>query len=261
MFPKTIHTLPCDLPEDNHVVVVSADLDGFTEAEQALYHSWLTPRESARVNAIKFPEAAQCSLLGRAIVRAVAAQWRHTSPDLVEISYQESGKPVLDSVGNSSLHFSITHHRNQVAVTFARNPLGVDLESPMQEDKIKLARRYFVPQETEFMEAHKGQERNEYFTWLWTLKEAEVKRIGGAMAHVMGKAGFEFLPPEGAAGIKAIRRIGHPEDSTSYQLYRTQVGMLLSLACSTPFITGTNLWIGRPNTGYQHSVPSLLAQT
>ncbi|WP_020408024.1 4'-phosphopantetheinyl transferase family protein [Hahella ganghwensis] len=253
MLTEKVQAFPSEAPSDHQILVILAKVSDIDEPEESLYFDWLTRAEIQRVRSFRDLTASRCSLLGRAMVKAVAAQWLKTSPQDVCITYLESGKPVLQEATSNQWHFSVTHHQDCVAVAFANAPLGIDLETPQKQDRIKLARRYFLPEESHHLASLEGSERSEYFTWLWTLKEAEVKRCGSALAHVMGKAGFKIAPPR----IYAT----DASQAISYYLYRSSDQALLSLACSTLSVSVPECFLGRPYTGYQRTSLDLVAKT
>jgi len=222
-----------------------------TLAEQ--YLQWLTEPERKRIAAIKDPTTALNSLLGRAAARFVAALWWHLSPREVKIVQHSSGKPELYNVRSPSLHFSITHHRHWVAVAFARVPIGVDIEYPSQTDRMKLAQRFFLTDEFEWLCTLPDSDRGRSFTRLWTLKEAEVKRIGSALVRVMGRVGFAFdnhrIQVKGSTSL------------ASYGLHELAGGMLLALAQTTPTIASATFLQGLPKLGYQTISPLSLASS
>ncbi len=243
------------------VVLVDTNTLGMSEIE--LYRQWLGPAEQARIAAIKDAGAAANSIVGRALARSMAGLWWGCSPQAVNMAESESGKPHLrgpDQTSDSDqllcqplLHFSVTHHRHWVAVAFALTAVGIDIEYPVETDRLKLARRFFLDAESARLEALSGPDRNRYFTYLWTLKEAEVKRTGSALARVMGQVGFAIEAPK-------ITRIGASTVS-SYQLYKSSDAMLLALAHSSASMSEPVFLQGHPLVGYQTFTPEPVASS
>ena len=104
-----------------------------------------------------------------------------------EILRTARGKPYF--AGNSSVHFSVSHSGDFVAVAFGQSPVGLDLQQhkcrgfETRDDAVsrhrKLASRYFHPQEQAYLESDPW----EGFFRIWTAKESCVKRTGRGIDH------------------------------------------------------------------------------
>ena len=240
------------LHTEHQSLVLLSDVRELTDAFAEQYLQWLTESEQQRIAAIKDPATANNSLLGRAVARSIAALWWRLVPGDVDIVQTAGGKPELRYHKPPPLHFSVTHHRHWVAVAFARAPVGVDIEYPSQTDRLKLARRFFLADEYEWLCSLPAADQNHSFTRLWTLKEAEVKRTGSALARVMGQVGFIF-------GHNQILVKGAVNEAR-YGLYEMDDGMLLALALSTSTSgTSPTFLQGFPHSGYQTLMPRSLA--
>jgi phosphopantetheine--protein transferase-like protein len=89
---------------------------------------------------------------------------------------EENGKPGLRQAG--SWHCNASTIRGESLLAIAPFPVGVDwehLDRRVSEERI--ARRYFSPEEADWMTARPGERRFRFFQ-LWTAKEAAVKLDG-----------------------------------------------------------------------------------
>lgn len=93
--------------------------------------------------------------------------------------YNAHGKPELlfaHTPEAQSLHFSLSHCREAVAVVVDTQPVGIDVEVFGRYTDL-LARHVFSPQELAALPTE-AEERDRHFTLLWTQKEAVAKLTG-----------------------------------------------------------------------------------
>lgn len=98
----------------------------------------------------------------------------HNNPDY-DIAVSESGKP-YDK--NSDVHFSLSHSGMFAVAAFDECDIGIDIEIPRKVD-LKLAKRFFSPEETVLLNASPVPEKQ--FLRTWTRKEALIKAYGKAL--------------------------------------------------------------------------------
>ena len=92
--------------------------------------------------------------------------------DLV-FSYNEHGKPMLKEVSN--IHFSISHCKEAIAVAVADRPVGIDVET-LRMPSEALAEK--VMDKGEKLRFDISDTPEDFFTAIWTAKEAEMKCRG-----------------------------------------------------------------------------------
>lgn len=92
--------------------------------------------------------------------------------DLV-FSFNEHGKPMLKEV--SSIHFSISHCKEAIAVAVADRPVGIDVET-LRMPSEALAEK--VMDEGEKLRFDISDTPEDFFTAIWTAKEAVMKCRG-----------------------------------------------------------------------------------
>lgn len=93
-------------------------------------------------------------------------------PDTCPIERTEKGKPYFPS--RPEVCFSVSHSGDYWACAVAEQPLGLDLQKHKGGRLEDIARRFFHPQEADWLE------RNgiEYFYDVWAAKESYVKWTG-----------------------------------------------------------------------------------
>ncbi len=87
-----------------------------------------------------------------------------------EILRDDMGKPYLE--GNP-LHFNVSHSEEYLAIAVSEEPVGVDIQEP-KNIKDGMYRKVVQSEETELI----GENRQQDFLRLWTLKESFVKAEG-----------------------------------------------------------------------------------
>ena len=157
------------------------------------------------------PEAEKRLSLGAGLLLARAMTDAGLDPD-AEPALGANGKPFFPGTG---FHYSLSHSGTVALCAVADREVGVDVEQMRETDFLKLARRFFAPEEYELIAAAKPPEENNYelritnyelFFRIWTLKESFIKATGEGMSRPLGS--FAVLP--GADGI-ALLVDGKPE--------------------------------------------------
>lgn len=100
------------------------------------------------------------------------------NPDY-DIAVSESGKP-YDK--NSDTHFNLSHSGMYAAAVFDECDVGIDIEVQRNVD-LKLAGRFFSPEETALLNASSSPEKQ--FLHTWTRKEALIKAYGKPLSCML----------------------------------------------------------------------------
>ncbi len=97
------------------------------------------------------------------------AQKELNTNDGLEISRDKNDKPYFKN--HPDFHFNISHSEDLIAVAFSSSPVGVDIEK-LRDVNLKIAERRFCEEEKAFIK------NNQDFFYVWTRKEAYLKRTG-----------------------------------------------------------------------------------
>ena len=92
--------------------------------------------------------------------------------------FESLGKPFF--LYNNKLHFSISDSKQYIAIVLNDKRVGIDIEY-LRENKKEIAKRNFHPKEVEYLDKYVGNEYDQAFTQLWTIKEAYVKMTGAGI--------------------------------------------------------------------------------
>jgi 4'-phosphopantetheinyl transferase len=108
-----------------------------------------------------------------------------------EMRTGEYGKPCFPALPD--FHFSLSHSGSLALCAVSALPLGCDIEQ-IRGDRLRLAARFFHPQEYAWLLSLPEEERQEGFFRLWTSKESFIKAIGRGLSLPLGS--FCVLPGE-----------------------------------------------------------------
>lgn len=129
------------------------------------------------------------------------AQAAGLPPVTDKIVYGSRGKPAFE---DSRIHFSVSHSGEFWACAFSDAPIGLDLQQHKACAMSSITRRFFHPQETDWLQA---TDYADFFA-VWAAKESYVKYTGegitdafsafcvvnnGTISHC-NDAAFEYLP-------------------------------------------------------------------
>lgn len=136
--------------------------------------------ERQRARRFRRAEHQSAYLRSHAALRLILGTWLDCRPRDVHLSHPNGGKPFMQRpADHSTLDFSLSHSGNTalIAVT-TRGRIGVDVEHTAPPDSLDIARRWFAPEETAWLEALSEPERSAAFLACWTAKEAYLKALG-----------------------------------------------------------------------------------
>jgi len=135
----------------------------------------------------------------------------YAGPDAPEVARGEHGKPHFPGAAGM-LGFSWSHSQDTALFAVGRGPLafevGVDVERVRPRARaIELARRFFAPDETAWLQGLGDVHVLGAFLALWTAKEAVLKAHGGGLSYGLHRVAFapdgSYLAPrsfDGAVG-------------------------------------------------------------
>ena len=96
-------------------------------------------------------------------------------PHPLESAAQPDGKPYL--IGAPQVQFNLSHAGDWAVCAVGSHPVGVDIEQ-CRAGRRDVARRFFHPDEVQYLDTLSPAARTDAFYTLWTLKESYVKADG-----------------------------------------------------------------------------------
>lgn len=185
------------------------------------YLGFASSERQTAVARFRFASDKNRSLWAELFARWRLAETAGLSPAEIEISHDEKGKPFCK---NSPLSVSLSHSGAYIAVAVGQRAVGVDVERK-RKFSLSVSRRWFRPEEHEFLASLPEKESARAFFRFWTLKEAALKYTGEGLAggpetvdcfalleaaekgNADALAGRNFpLPREATVGVVAARR-------------------------------------------------------
>ncbi|KAG9455831.1 hypothetical protein H6P81_000339 [Aristolochia fimbriata] len=201
-------------PRETHFWYILPD-EVHNESLLKQYMTVLSPCERDYVISIKEDDLKKKAILARVLVRTTLARYTgyQVSPQSLKFRKNIFGKPEvlwqLDKKWNPPLlHFNMSHTSSLIACGVTTNAqIGIDVEEKQRKIKHNIAafaRRYFSPQEAEFLNTFSDPERQrKEFLKLWTLKEAYVKALGRGFSAAPFKTFNLQLKTDGGKKIQA----------------------------------------------------------
>lgn len=127
-------------------------------------------RRKRAQNMRKDHDSARC--VGAWLVLRDAMKAEGVDIDALAVTKNEYGKPKIEGAPE----FSISHAGPWAVVALSDSPVGVDVESA--RCTIKIAEKFFTPDELDLAEKLSGEAQKLCLQRLWVCKEAFVKALG-----------------------------------------------------------------------------------
>lgn len=144
----------------------------------------LSQDEIVRADKFRFARHQIRFVAARGILRQLLGRYLNISPQDLSFTYGSKGKPDLERARAFPIQFNLSHSQEHALFGFSRqHSIGVDLEyqRPMP-DALKIARRFFSPNEFQMLAKSSPETQAQLFFQLWTAKEAYLKAIGTGLA-------------------------------------------------------------------------------
>lgn len=148
------------------------------------------------------------------------------------LTFGENGKPVLKE--NIGIYFNLSHSGRYVAGVFSDSEVGIDVEQ-IRKGQMKVAERFFCPEEYLALQKGKMKKADCYFTELWTRKESYIKAVGKGMA--LDLASFCVLREQ----VEVLK--SEQKEQWYLQSFCPKSGYILSV-CAKEHIQCKIQWIG-----------------
>ena len=173
---------------DSHVVVWLARV-GEWQPFLAGIEPLLDSRERERAGRFHFAEDRARFIMGRGLLREMAAPFLMREPAEIEIGYTERDRPVF--VGERKTQFSIAHSGDIVALALtAHARVGIDVEFMRRDlDPLELAPRIFSEAALIDLRNLPAAGQRPAFFRAWTRKEAYLKARGEGIAEALTQVG------------------------------------------------------------------------
>lgn len=140
---------------------------------------FLNEDEQNRAQRFRFSRDRDLFVMGRYITRKLLAHYSGSTPEMVKIVPDASGKPLSDL----KLCFNISHSCDQLLLGFSNSVIGVDIEKKNSSADIEsIGESHFSEIEFQMMMNDTKNRRCDKFFEIWTKKESLVKGIGKGLS-------------------------------------------------------------------------------
>lgn len=174
------------------------------EATLSAYRSVLSAEELQHYFRFNHEEDRHNYLVSHALLRNVLSNYVDIEASCWQFSSGEHGKPYLvRTAGAPGLNFNLTHTRGLSACVISLDrSVGIDGEYTRRKNKLDgIARRMFAEQELGAMS--ECSDSQQYFYYLWTLREAYVKALGTGLSGSSKRFYFDVNLQDLDAELKA----------------------------------------------------------
>lgn len=133
----------------------------------------ITPAErKKKISAMKHEESKRLSLAAGALLAYVMKTQGISHRELI---VGEHGKPAFNKC---EVNFNLSHSSGFAVCAVSDRTVGVDIEG-IRKFSSRLAQKVFTPQELgQLKELYGGEDMDEHYTRLWTVKESVLKYLG-----------------------------------------------------------------------------------
>ena len=189
-------------------------------------------------------------------MRSILANYLKIEAKAVRFSYNDYGKPLLDSSHNNyRVSFNLSHSSEIAALAVcAAEPLGIDIEMIRRTVKFReLAKRYFSQAESDFISNIPESRLQQTFYRIWTCKEAYLKGHGRGLSLPLD--GFDVTVGEDRIPLLEASRID-PEDPRYWQF--REIPCHADYMCTLAYAGRIDNIRIREYAGFSHKDPSNL---
>ncbi|NBC47304.1 MAG: 4'-phosphopantetheinyl transferase superfamily protein [Gammaproteobacteria bacterium] len=161
---------------------IALEPDAITQADLL---EALPADERARISRFR-QMADQMRAIAAAILPRLAIHRLHgISLDQIALPRTSSGKPFY--ADDPAFHFNLSHSGEYVGLGVGSAPLGIDCEQiRANRDQDAIARRFFAPEEQQWLAGFSAAARARRFFELWSRKESLLKATGAGLRGSLG---------------------------------------------------------------------------
>ena len=145
----------------------------------------LSEIERSQADRFIFPEIQRRYVMAHAGLRRILALYIPEKPEAITYEINAFGKPALaEHTTPGNIQFNLSHSGELALVAVVRDrPVGVDVEciKPLT-DHMRIAERYFSPDEMFALKLMDPSKSHEAFIQLWAGKEAFIKARGEGLS-------------------------------------------------------------------------------
>ncbi len=174
-------------------------------------------------------------------MRQILAEFLATSPESIQFSNGEYGKPVLSE--DLAMCFNLSHSAGLgLLAVSCRQQIGVDIEIPRENvDEENIARRFFAAHEVSAISTISSPTlRSQAFLFCWTRKEAYIKGQGMGLSIPLDSFAVSVAPGD---PVLLFDRLPSLNTSQTWFIYNIDPGFRGSAALAVSGqLTAIHCW-------------------
>jgi 4'-phosphopantetheinyl transferase len=209
--------------ERDEVHVWRADLNQ-EPAQRRIFSDSLAPDERARAGRFHFREHREHFIVARGVLRFILSRYLDVSPNLIRFTYNQYGKPAIETrAGVDSLRFNVSHSNGVALYAVARGrEVGVDIEFIRADfASLEIAGQFFSTTEVAMLRALPAEQQTGAFFNCWTRKEAYIKALGEGLSRSLQSFAVSLIPGETA---KLLSSNNDPDEAARWSLVELDAG-------------------------------------
>ena len=143
----------------------------------------LDDNEKQRAARFKFDKHRHRFIAAHAACRLILGRYIDNKPDRLEFQFNEHGKPYL-TTNPTHIEFNLSHSQDRALLGINQYAaIGVDIEyTGRHPEWVKLARRFYSPDEIDYLFQQPENQQRDIFFQIWTRKEAYIKALGTGLS-------------------------------------------------------------------------------
>lgn len=143
----------------------------------------LDDNEKQRAARFKFDRHRHRFIAAHAACRLILGRYIDNKPDMLEFQFNEHGKPYL-TTNPTHIEFNLSHSQDRALIGINQHAaIGVDIEyTGRHPEWYKLARRFYSPDEIDYLFQQPENQQRDIFFQIWTRKEAYIKALGTGLS-------------------------------------------------------------------------------
>jgi 4'-phosphopantetheinyl transferase len=212
-FPQPLPPEPFHVnASDVHVWHTSLRL---AESRLSQLRASLSPEELARAERFAFEDARVRFIAAHGVLRTIVSRYVNERPEALTFTSGRHGKPCLARLRGAvrEVRFNLAHSHDSALIAIAHDrEVGIDLERIRHDvESLRLAERFFSPNEFARLRHLPSDQANRLFFTLWTCKEAYLKTIGTGLSLALDRCEIVPVPEELVARVRLLGE-GRPHE-------------------------------------------------
>lgn len=167
------------------------DSSGWKPADQQLM-TFISPKRQDKIRKYMQVSSQRLSLYAALTARMGISLLTGIPASRLAFQADSGQKPVCISAPDADFNFSHTQNAILCCVS-SKDPAGADIER-LRAAPLKIMRRFYHPEETEYVTQGSEQEQSQRFFEIWTKKEAYSKQLG--LGLNLSPESYNTLSPE-----------------------------------------------------------------